>query len=145
MKNKNFPTTVDYGYCFYKQDSLVFWAKKYLKLLPNDVGTLVSSGSSGCAIASAMLVLSKRPLLHVYVQKQGEKSHDGAINHTYTSAKARISAIVDDFSQNGNTIRHIVKQINENTSLNIKYILITNTHNHLKKSLINMIVEVKNT
>lgn len=48
-----------YGDTFYRSHTMRECADAYLSLLPTDVTHLISRGSSGCAIASAMLALSK--------------------------------------------------------------------------------------
>ena len=91
----------------YNSKSLQVWAKRLLSLLPSDVDCLASSGSSGCAIASAMLVLSDRPLSHFYVRRRGENAHTGY----YVGNKGSVIAGVDDIIARGETMNRISDEI----------------------------------
>lgn len=75
-------------------------AKAYLNLLPEDVTGLLSQGSSGCAIASGMIALSKRDLVHNSVRKEGEDTHSTL---TIPALREDKWAIVDDFISTGKT------------------------------------------
>ena len=100
---------MQYGQSFYKTTTLRAYAKAYLKMLPKDVDILISTGSSGCAIASAMLCLSTRPLRHIYIPKSKE------IRHSTTDVSLRSQqfvAIVDDFICTGETIHRIIDILN---------------------------------
>lgn len=94
-----------YAISFYHTKSLQAYAKKYLKVLPKIVTTLVSTGSSGCSIASAMLCLSKRKLFHYYIPKGNEVRHmTPVINLEHQNV-----AIVDDFICTGSTVIRLLE------------------------------------
>ena len=96
---------MQYGLSFYRTGTLTAYAKAYLKVLPKDVNVLISSGSSGCTIASAMLCFSKRPLKHIYIPKSTETRH---FLQVLVLRKEKSVAIVDDFICNGETIQRII-------------------------------------
>lgn len=104
MKTKLPP--LEYATTFYKTKTLKQYAKAYLKVLPDNIDTLLSSGSSGSAIASAMIVLSNKSLKHRYIPKVNEYRHAG--NYVDWSSDM---AIVDDFIASGNTMKHIVDSV----------------------------------
>jgi len=113
-----------YEKTFFVSKSLKRKAKKYLKVLPKDVTCLASSGSSGVAIASAMLVLSKRKLKHWYIRKPKEGSHGGYYAGLHNSKD--IFAIVDDFISSGTTVNRIINIIKQNYSIKkIKCVIVT--------------------
>ena len=107
--------TMSYNHSFYCRD-VKRWAKAYLKLLPADVNVLVSMGSSGSTIATAMLVLANRPLYHVYLRKDGENTHaaisDPWDNNAYDLDNPFPTAVVDDFCGGGTTIATIMERLN---------------------------------
>ena len=107
-----------YNTSLYCGKDLKLAAEAYAAMLPSDVTMLVSGGSSGCAIASAMLVVVDRDLKHLSVYSDSHKSHRGVEKHTagpYVSPKD-VVAIVDDFIDSGKTIRSL------STRCNPKYI-----------------------
>lgn len=135
-----------YGETFYKTKSLSEWAHKYLEVLPLDVTHLISRGASGCSIASAMLVLSERPLYHLFIRK-GERAHS---NDT-TGFKPRsttVCAIVDDFISLGGTVEDLLKW-DAAQHRNIKYIIVSRcdsssaTKNILENHALQTNVDVK--
>ncbi len=103
---------IKYGDGLYTVD-IAKHAKEYLAVLPRDVKVLVSMGSSGCAIASAMLALSRRKLEHFQYRKDGEHSHAQdrigkiAYGKRKPPPKTKI-AIVDDFITTGKTIATLI-------------------------------------
>jgi orotate phosphoribosyltransferase-like protein len=100
---------VTYQDTFFKAKSIKKVAKLYLKNLPLEVDGLMSTGSSGCAIASAMLVLSKQPLVHTYFRKEKENAHGGSLIRQYATKWA----IVDDFIVTGRTIQNIISRVSQ--------------------------------
>lgn len=96
------PPEVAYNEDFYQQKPLRKWARRFLSVLPPEVETLVSTGSSGCTIATAMQILSKRPLCHKHI-KQSKKAHTQ--NAGFSKG---ISAFVDDFIDTGNTLQFVI-------------------------------------
>lgn len=122
-----------YDKSFYNKKDLKYFAKLYLKFLPEDVTGLVSMGSSGCSIASAMLVLHKKRLDHFHIRKE-EMSHS-----TYTSIpsnKNHVLAIVDDFISTGKTILKITERLKKilerKPKIITKYVLVLNCPGGLK-------------
>lgn len=101
---------VNYQRTFFEQKSLREAAREFLKHLPSDVDVLLSQGSSGCTIATAMMLASRRTLTHVYVRKEYEMKGHGTqfVGWDYILADHKF-AIVDDFISNGRTIRRILK------------------------------------
>lgn len=104
---------IDYQNTFFNPLSLRAAAKAYLEYLPDDVDVLLSTGSSGCAIASAMIVRSKRPLRHVYVRKPSDMRGHGTqlVGWCGDSIKFLKFAIVDDFISHGGTIRRLFRAV----------------------------------
>ena len=70
------------------------------------VDTILSRGSSGCSLAAGILALSKAPLYHVFVRKEGERSH-GSRTHAGSWGKGD-AVIVDDFVLTGATVDAII-------------------------------------
>jgi orotate phosphoribosyltransferase-like protein len=103
-----------YRQTLFRGRSLKRIAQYYLKFLPKEVDCLVSRGSSGCAIATAILLLSEKPLMHHVVRKENEETH----GEFYTSPD-KCMAIVDDFIDSGITIRKILQKVPK-----IKYVLV---------------------
>ena len=104
-------TYVSYSESFYDSKRLKAWAKRYLAELPDDVNTLVSTGSSGAAIASAMMSLSERPLTHWYVRKSGEDGHDSH-GGSWVKHKPKF-CFVDDFISEGYTLKYVYYEYKE--------------------------------
>ena len=102
--------SMEYLTSLYESKSLKEYATEYLKHLPENVRTLLSQGSSGSAIASAMLIISDRKLSHISIRKEKENSH----HPSYAGPSSSLThsegyCIVDDFIERGNTIRRIVE------------------------------------
>jgi orotate phosphoribosyltransferase len=113
---------VIYGESFYDSETLYNCAKSYLKKLPKDVTHLITRGASGCAIASAMLVLADRPLKTLVIRK-GEKVHSSAYTGFCPIGEQSVAAIVDDMISTGDTIEQILKWDEARSNL-IKYVLV---------------------
>ena len=96
---------VKYSESFYESKRLREWARRYLDMLPKDAHTLVSSGSSGAAIASAMLTLSERPLTHTSIRKSGEDAHTSKAG-SYLNHLPKF-CFVDDFISKGHTLEYV--------------------------------------
>ena len=111
---------VNYGESFYNTKELRYFAEMYLRYLPKEVNTLVSMGSSGNSIASAMLILSDRPLSHIQVRKSKEDAHMSEYAGWFQ--KNAVCAIVDDFISCGNTVQTLINFLEskkqDNISLN---------------------------
>jgi len=95
-----------YGDSFYNSEGLRLYAAKFLAVLPKGTEALISGGSSGCAIASAMLTLSEMPLKHRHYYKKDSVGHRGQTKRDaglcLCDAKC---VIVDDLIDCGNTVR----------------------------------------
>jgi orotate phosphoribosyltransferase-like protein len=128
---------MEYAKSFYNTNELKTYAEKYLKKLPKDVTCLLSIGSSGCSIASAMLALSTKNLRHISVRKEKEarKSHDWEYAGVRDSKD--IYCIVDDFISTGATIENLLKKIKYFE--NINYILVCYLELLTKKELLKRI------
>lgn len=94
-------------------------AESYLSHLPKDVTHLLTMGSSGVAIASAMMALSKIELFHVTVRKSYDESgHQRGYAGVVDASK--VYAIVDDFSSSGFTVSKLLDWAN-NQGLKVPY------------------------
>ncbi len=133
---------MEYRKSFFRSDNLQKYAKEYLKVLPKDVTCLVSRGSSGCSIASAMLVLSERRLKHWYIRKERERAHEGW--DAGFRNKRDIFAIVDDFINSGQTVEKIINYIKKEYGIkNIRCIIVAyNDDYELKRQKNIKIIEI---
>lgn len=106
-------SNVSYDHSFYDSEELSAWSEAYASKLPKKVNLLVSSGASGCAIASAILV--RRPdLTHIHVHPKDRTSHRG--NRKQLSGLiglGKFFAFVDDFVQTGATAINTIKDFKE--------------------------------
>lgn len=119
-----------YGKSFFNSEELSYWAKLYLKYIPDDVKIILSRGSSGCSIASAILTISpERKFEHINVPKKGEDRHLGRSPYISNSLYKRC-VIVDDFIGTGSTLFNIIKYAKE-YKLMIKKIIVNHTDNDL--------------
>lgn len=110
-----------YNHTFFESTSLKTAAMRYLEHLPPDVDHLLSRGMSGCAIASAMIALSERPLAQTVVRKEHESAHM-AYAGIPPAFQAKV-AIVDDFIHYGETLRAILSYA-ERYNLIVKAIIV---------------------
>lgn len=102
--------------------SLKHFAEAYLIALPADVTCLVSRGSSGCTICSAMLALSdNEELHHVYIKSKEESYH--SLLGGNLDEHTEIIAIVDDFAGTGHTIE-VLREWLAARGARAKYILL---------------------
>ena len=115
----------NYGHSFFTQD-LKLWTRAFLRVLPSDVTCLLSRGSSGCSIASAMLVLSERELYHIHIKKKGEPSHSSIAGEF---GEDSVIAIVDDLVDTGETVRILVEAAADQYR-KVKYLLSTSLSSH---------------
>lgn len=121
-----------YGRSFFYSVALAKWAEMFYKQIPKGTTTIVSRGSSGCTIASAILMLAAlkkdgKKLSHHHVSKS--KNHRrGTAGPEFLDENDKI-VIVDDFVSSGKTIRaivsHIRKQVPAFSYTNINVILAT--------------------
>lgn len=104
--------TVTYQKTFFESEDLQAFASVFLRALPADVDKIVSTGSSGCSIASAMLAISKRKLQHFYIRKEKERqeSHGNSVVGNLDCLYGKV-AIVDDFIASGETIRRVISKL----------------------------------
>jgi orotate phosphoribosyltransferase-like protein len=70
------------------------------------IDTIISRGSSGCTLASAILALSKKDLYHLHIRKPNETSH--GVNEYAGEWGHEQAVIVDDFIMSGKTITTIL-------------------------------------
>lgn len=94
---------------------LKLFAKEMLKLLPpplpdREATHLVTSSSSGCAIASAMIVLSRRPIDVLYIRKPNETSHSSGGTAVPFPENTEF-IFVDDAIASGKTLRRCINFI----------------------------------
>lgn len=112
-----------YGSTFYTKD-LEVYAKAYLSLMPKTVKTLIVCSSSGCALAAAIIALSKKDLKMIYVNKPNEKSHRGV---DYAGELGdRDFCFVDDEIDTGSTLELCLDFTRETMGEKIKYVIILN-------------------
>jgi len=97
---------------------------RFSNALPQEVNGLLSIGSSGCAIGSALMVLNDRLRTHVCIRKSGEKAHSDYPTGTYDGT---VYAIVDDFIDTGNTIFGLLERARTDR-LNVKYVLVSHCY-----------------
>ena len=109
---------ISYERTFYATKRIKAATKRFLKALPEDVNFLVSTGSSGCAIASAMLVTSDKPLRHVVLRKDSEESHGSS--RIWNFPPNPVGAFVDDFISTGTTADRVLNEC----GAKVKYVLI---------------------
>ena len=121
---------IEYDGDLYEGISLRNWAEAFAKRIPKDVTHLISAGTSGSAIAFAVLML--RPSLkHYHVHPKEYKSHRGT-NKRFsgiTPNQSSVCALVDDFVETGATIRNTFAVIEDYYELRvmrktIKYIVV---------------------
>ena len=117
---------VYYSSTFFNSGDLQKFAIQYLAKLPTEVTCLLSRGSSGCAIASAMLAHAVYPLNHCHFRKE----HDNAHYEDYAGDyhKSNICAIVDDLIETGETLKKMMDDAKER-DISVKYVLVGHIHN----------------
>jgi orotate phosphoribosyltransferase-like protein len=104
---------VTYDYECFRSVSLREAAKSMVKQINKlnkggaNIDTVISRGSSGCSLASAILALSKTKLFHLYIRKEHEQSH-GLDDRAGTWGSGN-AVIVDDFIMSGRTITTILE------------------------------------
>jgi len=121
---------IEYNSTFFNSEKLIKAASEYKILLPDDVNFLVSTGSSGCSIASALLMLcTDKHLYHLNFRKEGESCHSGLIAGSTMKIKGN-GCIVDDFMDTGKTVLYIIKKFNlifgGDDRITLKYIMVGN-------------------
>lgn len=126
-------TGVSYGTTLYYTEGLKNIIPRYVrqvrKILNKDetVTGLISAGSSGAALATAILLRSKKDLQHVHIQRQGSCSHSGIKSGILYPESNLI--FIDDFIDSGTTFNHckdtLVKKLDSRGK--IGYIVITET------------------
>lgn len=130
-----------YAQTFYSSEGLQKYAIRYLGELPTDVTTLISQGSSGCAIASAMLAHTVFPLNHVQFRKRGEDSHRSDYIGDYNKSRC-VCAIVDDLIETGKTVISLLNKCKE-YEIPVKYVIVGHIWNDdLKQEYKDLIKEM---
>jgi orotate phosphoribosyltransferase len=135
-----------YASSFFEGDTLVECAKEYLKALPPEVTHLVTTGSSGSTIASAMLVIAEqqgRVLQHHYVRKEGENAHGRTF--AGSSICGQDCAIVDDLVSSGNTVEYLINHCKNNNAILKAIIFDQYEHSTNKKKAESFIRKLLNT
>lgn len=125
-------TRICYGQGLYNHD-IKKHAKEFLSVLPRDVNHLATIGSSGCAIASAMLTVSRRNLKHIHYRKDGESAHTSSCIAPYISdhaPKGTKVAIVDDFFETEKTIYNLIRRVKAD-GLSLQIIIVSHINRHL--------------
>jgi adenine/guanine phosphoribosyltransferase-like PRPP-binding protein len=125
------------GNTFYNSTDIKDAAKLYLSNLPRDVTHLICKGSSGCAIASAMLALhkGKKELRSLVVRKDNENNHSGkTVGFPPYNIDGHIACFVDDFISTGFTFKSILDWAAD-CGISIKYSIVGHDSNegHLAK------------
>lgn len=121
---------VEYGDTFFNAKDLRETAQLYLQHLPQDATHILSTGSSGCSIAAAMMVLAppERNLKHCFVRRKGEsRSAHSSGNIGWEPSSYDVSIVVDDFISTGKTIEWILKW-DKARHESIRYILVSRIH-----------------
>jgi phosphoribosylpyrophosphate synthetase len=98
------PSFISYDDSFFNGNDLRMWAERFSKKIPKNTQILISAGSSGCAIASAILML--RPeLSHLQIHPEGRNSHRGSQKSTsgFADYPGSKGVFVDDFMETGAT------------------------------------------
>ena len=113
---------VSYQRSFFDSKRLKIWSEAYCLVLPEDTKVIYSSGSSGCSIASGMLLTSKTPLEHVYIRKPIDNKHHG--ENYIEKLNCNHYVIVDDLISSGQTIINILKKIKHVFSTTTKITII---------------------
>lgn len=87
---------------------------------------LISTGSSGSILAAGIMAkMPKVKMSHVYIQKEGAKSHNGSYSGYFFSgdSKNTISVFVDDIIDEGHTLDRIVRFVGDLDSV-INYAIV---------------------
>ena len=133
-------TGMYYSESLYDSRTLRKYARKFLKVLPENVTMLVSKGSSGCAIASAMLALSRGKLAHTQYRKGSEGAHSThriGMLRDYIPPAVMLElpnvkvAIVDDILDSGETVFSLINEC-ESDELSIEAIIVGMTYDSVR-------------
>lgn len=100
---------VIYADSFYSSLELPVLAKQFLACLPKHITSIVSIGSSGNCIASAMLALSDRPLIHAHLRKPDEVGNNHRYDNFIGVKPVGACAIVDDIIDTGASMTQAIK------------------------------------
>jgi len=117
---------MEYCTTLYNQKSLKEMAHAAAPLIPEDVTCLVSRGSSGCAFATALMMVSEKELHHLYIRKEDESKHShSSICAGFPHLKAKeIYCFVDDFINSGKSMLAACKGVLEYRGDKVKYALV---------------------
>ncbi|NMC87011.1 MAG: phosphoribosyltransferase [Candidatus Moranbacteria bacterium] len=115
-----------YGESLYNNTDLFLYASYIFEKIPAECRFIISSSSSGCALASALLILAaqnNKELYNIYVHKKGESSHnnDDIFNSYWIASIANKNEnilFVDDLVAEGSTL---IRCIDFVKSFNIFY------------------------
>ena len=122
---------MDYGSTLYQVGTLRKAVTAYTKtlnhllLFDKSITGLVSTGSSGSILASAMMMKRlTRPLYHLHVNKPGTNSHNGRFSG-WPYEPEGVYVFVDDFIDEGKSLKRCIKYF---SSTIIKYALVSFTN-----------------
>lgn len=99
-------TMLSYSCSLYQSKGLGEIAREYYKAIPKDVKYIVTMGTSGCSLATAILMVADRELFHVSFRKEGESAHSSKYAGEINGAGSAV--IVDDFIATGETVQKIM-------------------------------------
>ncbi len=108
-----------YKKSFYKSKSLLFFAREYSKVLPEEVTTLVCSSSSGMAIAAAVALKREVNILYVH--------EDGLHFSGEFPRKTEVFCFIDDLIDRAKTLQRCKKFL-RHYDIKIKYALFWKFH-----------------
>jgi orotate phosphoribosyltransferase len=108
---------MDYEGACYDGENLRAIGRAFAKWIPDDCDVVASTGSSGCAIATATIMsYRQRKLTHLYVRKPRELRHGGDttikkhdIGWRYKGNKNAV--IVDDFIESGASVLRVYHKL----------------------------------
>jgi orotate phosphoribosyltransferase-like protein len=95
---------IEYDNSLYESESLQNWAKMFAKALPKETTMLISAGTSGCSIATSILMLVPE-LQHIHIHPENRISHRGIMkNMSGKRCESNQKCVfVDDFVSMGET------------------------------------------
>jgi orotate phosphoribosyltransferase len=117
---------INYGSSLYNSKELKECAEKFARCLPKDVTALATTGTSGCALASAIIVRSDLMLKHINILREGELSHNGKCSGIMPS-RSDIVAFIDDFISSGNSLKRVVNFLSPR-GIKIRYVIVGLVH-----------------
>jgi hypothetical protein len=108
-----------YNDSLYRGSDLKYWARRCLKHLPREISHLITATSSGCALASGMLLASRRELNHVHWSRER-----GAFRGAGRYQQGNVYAFVDDLIETGRTYYEVELQMTRHKLGTLRLIII---------------------